>query len=122
MFYQLITQLNSASDLGHVKADYLPHHGYLAILQHAQHPGADTQGYINMIHTVSTWLTLSLAIWRFIMIKFPTWPVSLCTGIRCKLVLTCGYVVPVTFANFDGSDFLFSLNFSGPIFIYERYD
>ena len=75
MFYQLITQLNSASDLllltsynvshlgqgeevhlvpgvmGHVKADYLPHHGYLAILQHAQHPGADTQGYINMILT-----------------------------------------------------------------------
>ena len=47
-FYQL---LNSASDLGHVKADYLPHHGYLAILQHAQHPGADIQGYINMILT-----------------------------------------------------------------------
>ena len=44
-----------------------------------------------MIHTVSTWLTLSLAIWRFIMIKFPTWVVSLCTDTRCRLVLTCGY-------------------------------
>ena len=47
--------------------------------------------FTGMIHTVSTWLTLSLAIWRFIMIKFPTWAVSLCTGTRCRLVLTCGY-------------------------------
>jgi len=47
-----------------------------------------------MIHTVSIWLTLSLAIWRFIMIKFPTMAVSLCTLPRCRAVLVLGYVIP----------------------------
>ena len=44
-----------------------------------------------MIHTVSIWLTLSLACWRLIMIKFPTLSVTLCTLPRCKAVLTLGY-------------------------------
>ena len=44
-----------------------------------------------IIHTVSIWLTLSLAIWRFIMIKFSILAVSLCTIKRCKAVLTFGY-------------------------------
>ena len=43
------------------------------------------------IHTVSIWLTLSLAIWRFIMIKFPAMSVSLCTVEKCKVVLGLGY-------------------------------
>ena len=44
-----------------------------------------------MIHTVSIWLTLSLAIWRFIMIKFPIFAVSICTITRCKAILVLGY-------------------------------
>ena len=44
-----------------------------------------------MIHTVSTWLTLSLAIWRFIMIKFPAQATTLCTHSRCKMLLIFGF-------------------------------
>jgi hypothetical protein len=44
-----------------------------------------------MIHTVAVWLTLSLAIWRFIMIQFPSKAVTLCTVSRCKVVLALGY-------------------------------
>jgi len=47
-----------------------------------------------MIHTVATWLTFSLAIWRFIMIKFPSEAATLCTVGRCKIVLVLGFVVP----------------------------
>ena len=43
-----------------------------------------------MIHTVSIWLTLFLAIWRLIMIKFPTIATRLCTLPRCKTVLALG--------------------------------
>ena len=52
VFYQnLKTMFYHSTEQCLRPADYLPHHGYLAILQHAQHPGADTQGYINMILT-----------------------------------------------------------------------
>ena len=44
-----------------------------------------------MIHTVATWLTFSLAIWRFIMIKFPSEAATLCTVARCKIVLFLGF-------------------------------
>merc|ERR1719150_2050734 len=47
-----------------------------------------------MIHTVATWLTFSLAIWRFIMIKFPSKAATLCTVARCKIVLAFGYGIP----------------------------
>ena len=47
--------------------------------------------FSNFIHTVSVFLTLSLAIWRFIMIKFPTQSVELCTVEKCKVVLGLGY-------------------------------
>ena len=44
-----------------------------------------------MIHTVSIWLTLSLAIWRFIMIKFCALAATLCTLPRCRILLILGY-------------------------------
>jgi hypothetical protein len=44
-----------------------------------------------MIHTVSIWLTLSLALWRLIMIKFSTLAITMCTLSRCKVVLTLGF-------------------------------
>ena len=63
--------------------------------------------FSNFIHTVSVFLTLSLAIWRFIivksnilmkismsrfiMIKFPSKAVTLCTVQGCKFVLIVGY-------------------------------
>ena len=43
-----------------------------------------------MIHTVSIWLTLSLAFWRLIMIKFSTLAITMCTLSRCKAVLILG--------------------------------
>jgi len=55
-----------------------------------------------MIHTVSIWLTLSLAIWRYIMIKYHSLAQTLCTIKRCKIVLLLGFVVPafLTIPNF----------------------
>ena len=47
--------------------------------------------FTNIIHTVSIWLTLSLAVWRFIMIKFATMAVAWCTLTRCKVVLILGF-------------------------------
>ena len=47
--------------------------------------------FSNFIHTVSVFLTLSLAIWRFIMIKFPAQSVEVCTVEKCKVVLGLGY-------------------------------
>ena len=44
-----------------------------------------------MIHTVSTFLTLTLAIWRFIMIKYPSKAIDLCTLSRCKTLLVLGF-------------------------------
>ena len=47
--------------------------------------------FSNFIHTVSILLTLSLAIWRFIMIKFPTRSVNICTTSNCRNVLAVGF-------------------------------
>ena len=43
------------------------------------------------IHTVSIWLTLSLAFWRLIMIRFPSEAITMCTLDRCKIVLILGF-------------------------------
>ena len=40
-----------------------------------------------MIHTVSIFLTLALAIWRFIMIKFHSLATEICTMARCRNLL-----------------------------------
>ncbi|XP_023346816.1 sex peptide receptor isoform X2 [Eurytemora carolleeae] len=55
-----------------------------------------------IIHNVSIWLTLSLAIWRYIMIKHHVLAVTLCTIPRCKMLLLMGYIVPIilTIPNF----------------------
>ena len=44
-----------------------------------------------MIHTVSIWLTLCLAIWRWIMIKFPSFSLEICTLTASKIVLALGF-------------------------------
>ena len=47
-----------------------------------------------VIHNVSVWLTLSLAVWRFIMIKFHAKAPVYCTMARCKMVILCAYGEP----------------------------
>ena len=44
-----------------------------------------------IIHTVSIWLTLSLAFWRLIMIRLPSEAITMCTMDRCKVVLILGF-------------------------------
>lgn len=47
-----------------------------------------------VIHAVSIFLTLTLAVWRFIMIRFHTLAPIYCTMERCKIVILCAYVFP----------------------------
>ena len=44
-----------------------------------------------ILHTVSIWYTLVLAVWRLIMIKFHTIAVTSCTMRRCWVLLVLGY-------------------------------
>lgn len=44
-----------------------------------------------VIHNVSIWLTLTVAVWRFIMIKYHTLVPIYCTMSRCHLVLLSAY-------------------------------
>ena len=44
-----------------------------------------------MIHTVSIWLTLSLAIWRFVMIKLHSLAIEVCTIPKCRKLLIFAY-------------------------------
>jgi len=44
-----------------------------------------------VIHNVSVWLTLSLAVWRFIMIRFHAKAPVLCTMRRCWMVILGAY-------------------------------
>ena len=44
-----------------------------------------------ILHTVSIWYTLVLAVWRLIMIKFHTMAVTYCTMHKCCVLLVLGY-------------------------------
>ena len=44
-----------------------------------------------MIHLSSIFLTLTLATWRFIMIRFHSQAVELCTVPRCKMLLILAF-------------------------------
>ncbi len=44
-----------------------------------------------VIHNVSVWLTLTLAVWRFIMIKYHALAPVYCTMARCKMVIVLAY-------------------------------
>lgn len=48
-----------------------------------------------VIHNVSIWLTLTVAVWRFIMIRYHTLVPVYCTMTRCHLLLLSAYVGPV---------------------------
>ena len=44
-----------------------------------------------VIHNVSIWLTLTVAVWRFIMIRYHTLVPVYCTMERCHFVLLSAY-------------------------------
>ena len=54
-----------------------------------------------IIHNVSIWLTLSVAIWRFIMIRFHHLVPVYCTIRRCHILLFCAYGKFVTREKLD---------------------
>ena len=62
--------------------------------QYAWHWAAFVWFHVNfsvVIHSVSVGLTLSLAVWRFIMIRFHALAPVYCTMERCRIVIICAY-------------------------------
>ncbi|XP_016843472.1 sex peptide receptor isoform X2 [Nasonia vitripennis] len=45
--------------------------------------------FSQLLHTISIALTLSLAVWRYIAVRFPQCSRSWCTPARCRLALLC---------------------------------
>jgi thyrotropin-releasing hormone receptor len=50
-----------------------------------------------VIHNVSIWLTLTVAVWRFIMIKYHTLVPVYCTMERCHYVLLSAYGIALLY-------------------------
>ncbi|XP_013162606.1 PREDICTED: sex peptide receptor-like [Papilio xuthus] len=50
--------------------------------------------FTQLFHTASILLTLSLAIWRYIAIKYPSYGPSLCTDRRCSLAIFLSFLLP----------------------------
>lgn len=51
--------------------------------------------FSQVLHTISMCLTLTLAIWRFIVIRYPEKSQILCTNYRCTLAICISYVLPM---------------------------
>ncbi|XP_068620716.1 G-protein coupled receptor dmsr-1-like [Battus philenor] len=50
--------------------------------------------FTQLLHTASILLTLSLAIWRYIAIKYPSHGTSLCTDRRCSMAILISFLLP----------------------------
>ncbi|XP_023951848.2 G-protein coupled receptor dmsr-1 [Bicyclus anynana] len=50
--------------------------------------------FTQILHTASILLTLSLAIWRYIAIKYPSHGPSLCTESRCTIAIMVSFLLP----------------------------
>ncbi|XP_032683158.1 sex peptide receptor-like [Odontomachus brunneus] len=50
--------------------------------------------FTQLLHTISIALTLTLAVWRYIAIRFPQYNHIWCTGRRCTLALSCSFLAP----------------------------
>ncbi|CAG5029288.1 unnamed protein product, partial [Parnassius apollo] len=50
--------------------------------------------FTQILHTASILLTLSLAIWRYIAIKYPSHGPSLCTDRRCSMAIIISFLLP----------------------------
>lgn len=51
--------------------------------------------FAQVLHTISMCLTLTLAIWRYIAIKYPEKSQILCTNYRCTLAISICYILPM---------------------------
>ncbi|KAJ9588517.1 hypothetical protein L9F63_018114, partial [Diploptera punctata] len=51
--------------------------------------------FTQVLHTISICLTLVLAIWRYIAIRFPERSYMLCTDRRCNMAIAIGYILPL---------------------------
>ncbi|XP_043255166.1 G-protein coupled receptor dmsr-1-like [Colletes gigas] len=50
--------------------------------------------FAQLLHTISIAITLTLAVWRYIAIRFPQYSHAWCTTSRCRIALCCSFVVP----------------------------
>ncbi|KAI8419994.1 hypothetical protein MSG28_008597 [Choristoneura fumiferana] len=50
--------------------------------------------FTQILHTASILLTLSLAVWRYIAIKYPSYSPTLCTDRRCSMAILISFVLP----------------------------
>ncbi|XP_043277628.1 G-protein coupled receptor dmsr-1 [Venturia canescens] len=51
--------------------------------------------FTQLLHTISIALTLTLAVWRYIAIRFPEYNHSWCTAARCRLALWSSFLAPM---------------------------
>ncbi|CAG9795782.1 unnamed protein product [Diatraea saccharalis] len=50
--------------------------------------------FTQIFHTASILLTLSLAVWRYLAIKYPSYSASLCTDRRCSAAIFISFILP----------------------------
>lgn len=50
--------------------------------------------FTQLFHTISIALTLTLAVWRYIAIRFPRYNYTWCTDRRCTIALLCSFLAP----------------------------
>ncbi|XP_028159917.1 G-protein coupled receptor dmsr-1-like isoform X1 [Ostrinia nubilalis] len=50
--------------------------------------------FTQILHTASILLTLSLAVWRYLAIKYPSYSASLCTDRRCTAAILASFILP----------------------------
>ncbi|XP_029159176.1 FMRFamide receptor-like [Nylanderia fulva] len=50
--------------------------------------------FTQLFHTISIALTLTLAVWRYIAIRFPSYNYTWCTDRRCTIALSCSFLAP----------------------------
>ncbi|XP_063982124.1 G-protein coupled receptor dmsr-1 [Diachasmimorpha longicaudata] len=98
---RILTGLATADML--VMIEYIPFavYEYLLLPEHQRFPyyGAVFvlfhMHFAQLMHTISIALTLSLALWRYIAIRFPQYNHAWCTASRCRLALWCSFITPM---------------------------
>lgn len=85
-----------------VMIEYVP----FAIYSYLLFPGQEDRPYswavymlfhmhfTQILHTASIFLTLSLAVWRYIAIKYPSHSPALCTDRRCTVAIMLSFLLP----------------------------
>lgn len=85
-----------------VMMEYVP----FAIYRYLLFPGQEDRPYswavymlfhmhfTQILHTASIMLTLSLAVWRYIAIKYPSYSPALCTDGRCTIAILLSFTLP----------------------------